>query len=367
MKRTRKARVLAAVRQDAERGSFAVDYLPSMHTDRRMRGHFDLPEGLEGEIALLDALDADLYYLSARDISQREGYHRVWKRKPEMNEEYRNCAFGIRWKRSVGCAKFSVDESIHAPLEGCTDVKQILSYPWPRAKDFDFSLLQEEAERTSERAIVGGLWTGILGDAYRLIGFQHFLLSIALDPQLVHTLIDSLTEVYLELNDAYFTALSGKMDIWFFGNDFGSQNGLLVSRQMFTEFFLSPITRLCELAHSHGLKVMMHSCGAIEPIIGLLIEAGVDILDPIQVSAEGMIPDSLAATYGQRITFHGGIDTQSILPFGSTDEVRENSARVIEALSLHGRYIAAGSQILGDDIPVENILAMYEEIGRRRG
>jgi uroporphyrinogen decarboxylase len=340
--------------------------MPSWDTDAKLRHHFGLSSGRQSERRLLDELGSDIYYLSARDISQNEGFHALWKKKPQMTDTQRTCAFGIRWQRCVGAAKFSVDESIGGPLADCTSVKEILGHPWPKRTDFDFDLLQGEAQEFSDRAVVGGLWTGILGDAYRLVGFQHFLLQAALDPRFMHALVDKLTDVYLELNDAYFSSLKGRMDIWFFGNDFGSQAGLLMSRPMWQEYFLQPITQLCNLAHAHGLAVMMHSCGAIEPLIDDLAAAGVDILDPIQVTAEGMSPESLADKHGKHIAFHGGIDTQQVLPFGTEDEVVETTRAVVQALGSHGRYIAAGSQILSGDIPLKNILAMYGEIARLR-
>jgi uroporphyrinogen decarboxylase len=166
--------------------------------------------------------------------------------------------------------------------------------------------------------------------------------------------------MYLELNESYFNTMKENLDIWFFGNDFGSQNGMLFSPDMWREFFYEPITELCNLAHSYGLKVMMHSCGSIIPIISELIEAGVDILDPIQVTASGMAPERLAREFGDKITFHGGIDTQRILPFGTVDQVTEHCHEVIGHLSSKGGYIASGSQILGSDIPIDNILTMYE-------
>jgi hypothetical protein len=127
--------------------------------------------------------------------------------------------------------------------------------------------------------------------------------------------------------------------------------------------FYPGIQKLCALAHSYNLKVMMHSCGAIEPLIPHLIAAGVDILDPVQVTAKGMIPSVLAQKYGSKITFHGGIDTQNILPFGNAETVRRHVLETVEAMAPAGRYIFAPSQILGSDIPLENILTMYEAIG----
>lgn len=357
--------VLDTIEQKKTR-TVPIDYMPAFKTDRALRSRLGFSNDLSGEKQLLDYLGSDIYYLSARDISQNEGFHKCWKKKYEMNDKVRTCAFGIHWNREVHEAKFSVDESIYAPLSGISTQKEILGYPWPERKDFDFSLLTGEAEENSQRAVIGGLWSGILGDSYRMIGFQDFLLKLALDPELIRTLVEKLTDVYLELNDAYFTALKGKMDIWFFGNDFGSQNGLLMSRDMWLDFFFEPLRRMCSLAHSYGLKVMMHSCGGISPLIHDLTEAGVDILDPIQVSARDMAPDRLVKDFGREIAFHGGIDTQQVLPFGNTDEVLEHCESIVGVFRSNSGYIASGSQILSDDIPLDTILLVYDCLNRMK-
>ena len=103
----------------------------------------------------------------------------------------------------------------------------------------------------------------------------------------------------------------------------------------------------------------MHSCGSISKIMPELIEAGVDILDPIQVTAKNMEPEFLAEQFGGQIVFHGGIDTQQVLPTATPEEVREHARHVTQTLGSKGGYIFAPSQLLGPDIPIENILAMY--------
>jgi uroporphyrinogen decarboxylase len=128
---------------------------------------------------------------------------------------------------------------------------------------------------------------------------------------------------------------------------------------MFRKFFLGNIARLTDLAHSYNLKVMMHSCGSISKIIPELIEAGVDILDPIQVTAKNMEPEFLAKHFGGKIVFHGGIDTQQVLPTATPEKVADHAAYVTQTLGSKGGYIFAPSQLLGPDIPLENILAMY--------
>lgn len=337
-----------------------IDYLAHYKTDANLKAYF----GIETEIELLDALGADFFYLPGRDLSQREGILKYYKHANglDMTETERTCPLGIRWKRGAYNTKFAVDSAIRGPLENTDDPQDVLNFPWPRASDFDFSLLRGEAAAHANRIRIGGFWSGILGDVYRMHGFQNFLMNIAAEPEFIHTLIDRMTDMYLELNEAVFIALKGELDVWFFGNDFGSQESLLMSPGMWEEFFFEDIKRLCALSHRYGIKTMMHSCGAIRPIIPMLIEAGVDILDPVQVTAKGMVPSELKTEFGDRIVFHGGIDTQHILPFGTPDEVRAHVRDTVGAMSADGGYIFAPSQILAADIPAGNIVAMYDEI-----
>lgn len=332
-----------------------VDYMGHYETDRRLKEYF----GVDTEVELLDILGSDFFYLPCRDLSQREGFMKYYNKQLRVDETERTCALGIRWQREVGEHKFSVDEAISSPLSDLKTTAQLEEYPWPVPEDFDFSPLLKECDDNKERIIVGGFWTGIMGDSYRLHGFQNFLLNIALQPELIGALIDKLTDVYFDLNRALFETLQGKMDVWFFGNDFGGQNGLLISREMWRTFFFKNIKKLTGLAHDYGLKVMMHSCGAIIELIPDLIESGVDILDPVQVSADGMDLVRLKEDFGKKIIFHGGVDTQQLLPYGSPQDVRMAVEDIKRTLGFTGGYILAGSQLLGPDIPIENILSMY--------
>jgi len=355
-----------------------VDYLAHKDTDAALRRYFNV----SNEHELLNLLGADFFYLPGRDISQNEGILPCYRGKPlEMSKTERTCPLQICWRRGAYDSKFTVDEAISGPLQRAEiSEKEILSFPWPRASDFDFSSLQGSADANSNRIRIGGLWTGVMGDSYRMHGFENFLYNLAANPRVIHTLIDRMTDMYLELNDAYFSALKGRMEIWFFGNDFGSQESMLLSRDMWEEYFFANIKRLCALAHSYGIKVMMHSCGAIAPLIPLLIKAGVDILDPIQITAKGMSAAELAAQFKGQITFHGGIDTQNILPLGTRYAVQKHVRETVSVLAPDinpkkntdgpqagicgstAGYIFAPSQILGPDIPLENIHAMYDTI-----
>jgi len=335
---------------------FPMDYLATPATDARLCAYYNVAT----QDDLLDVLGIDFYYLSFRDISQNESslpfYH-----GPElgMNDQERVCPFGIRWTRGAYASKFAVDEALGGPLEKATRPADILGHAWPSVDDFDITALHQECERHADKVRVGGCWTGILGDSYRMMGFENFLLALAYNPELVGTLVGRMTDFYLKLNDKIFREIGGKLDIWYWGNDFGSQSGLLFSPDMFADVFLPHIRVLNELAHGYGLKVMMHSCGAIAPLIPELIEAGVDILDPIQVTAAGMKPSSLKQQFGDRIVFHGAVDTQHVLPVQDVAGVYGHAQDILGILGRNGGYIFAPSQILQADIPVENIEAMY--------
>jgi uroporphyrinogen decarboxylase len=129
---------------------------------------------------------------------------------------------------------------------------------------------------------------------------------------------------------------------------------------MWHTFIRKPLKRYYDAAHGYGCKVMQHSCGSIRDIIPALIENGVDIIDPIQVAAEGMEFAGLVRDFGAKVCLHGGIDTQHILPFGSVADVRAAVRSHLE-LTRGGGYILAGSQGYIEDIPLDNILAVYDE------
>jgi len=148
--------------------------------------------------------------------------------------------------------------------------------------------------------------------------------------------------------------LSDNIDVWFFGNDFGSQQALLFSESMWDDFFGANVRRLCDLAHSRSLIVMMHSCGCIAPLLDRLIDAGVDMLDPVQTAAAGMDPESLTDSYGDRLVFHGGIDTQHVLPTATPAESAAHAREIITAFEDADGYVFAPAQIFQTDIPTEN-------------
>jgi uroporphyrinogen decarboxylase len=337
--------------------SLLVDYLATRQVTNSLLEFFSL----KNERDLLDYLECDFYYLSCRDISQNESCLPFYQ-GPTLNitNKERICPLGIKWKRSVLDDKFGVDEAILGPLQkDFITEKDILNLSLPKPEWFDFSPLIRECELFQDKIIIGGLWSGIHGDSYRLMGYENFLLHFAMNKALIKTLVDRVTDFYLEMNYRYFETLKDKMDIFFMGNDFGSQNGLLISKEDWHEIYFENYKKLIDLAHNYHYKVMVHSCGAIEPLIPYFIALGVDIIDPVQITAHGMEPKLLVKKYGKEVCFHGAIDTQWVIPYGSRKEIEEHVIYIVNQLNKFNRYIAAPANNFMTGTPPQNIEIVY--------
>ena len=338
--------------------SLLVDYLATRKVTKELMDHLSV----HSERELLDKLDCDFYYLSCRDISQNETVLPYYKGpKLHFTDTVRKCPLGITWKRMVYDDKFGCDECITGPLsDESVTVRDIMDHEFPKPEWFDFSPLIQECESFSDKIVVGGLWSAIHGDSFRMMGFENYLLNIACNKPLVKALIDRMTDFFLTMNKHYFETLKGKTDVYFMGNDFGTQNGLMISVEDWKELFYDNYKKLIDLAHSYGLIVMVHSCGSVEPLIPFFIELGVDILDPVQVTASDMSSGHLGKKYSKNIYFHGAVDTQNILPYGNTDEVRKHARNLIEDFNKSGTYIICPSNNFMSGTPPENIATVYD-------
>lgn len=145
-------------------------------------------------------------------------------------------------------------------------------------------------------------------------------------------------------------------------DDIGTQQGMMFSAQMFREMFAPRITHIIDMAHSHGVKVMFHSCGAIIPLIDDIIACGADILDPLQACANGMEPQTLKDRFGSRICLHGGIDTQHLLPNGTPEDVAAETRRVADILTRGGGAIIAPCHVVQMDLTTANLEAMRDAV-----
>jgi uroporphyrinogen decarboxylase len=162
-----------------------------------------------------------------------------------------------------------------------------------------------------------------------------------------------------------FEKAGDKTDIFFTGDDYGTQAGPMISLAMWRKFVRPHVERLYGLAKSYGLKVMQHSCGSVAAFLPDLIECGLDIIEPVQVRAYNMGLEGLLQKFGGKLCFHGSIDTQQTLPWGTPEDVRAEVLDRVRLFKQYGGLTIAPTQHLLPEIPIENIVAMYDTAWER--
>ncbi|HSV31322.1 MAG TPA: uroporphyrinogen decarboxylase family protein [Atribacteraceae bacterium] len=251
------------------------------------------------------------------------------------------------------------------PLKEAQTISDIENYPWDlyaNVDHYDYDRYREECRFFHEAgyAVYGGPWAPITFWAMDLMGMDRFMMTMYDQPEIVERLLQRIADFYFRQAQIMFEKGKGVTDIFFMGDDYGVQNCPMMSRKLWMRFIAPHLSRLWALAKAHGLKVQLHSCGSVRALIPDFIEMGVDVLDPIQVRAAGMNPAELKKEYGGLLTFHGSMDTQETLPFGTVHDVREEVRHRMTVMAPRGGFIISPSQHLLTEIPTENIVAMYE-------
>lgn len=196
----------------------------------------------------------------------------------------------------------------------------------------------------------------------RLRGMEQALEDLAAKPAIAEAILDRIFDFDYRLIERVLRQLRGKIDLIYVAEDLGTQNGLLIGPNHFRRFLRGRMTRLIEMIHSHGAKVFHHDDGAIRQLLPELIEAGIDLLNPIQWRCRGMEREGLARDFGGAVVFHGGVDNQQTLPFGTAADVRREVHENIRAFHSSRGYIVAPCHNIQPNTPTENIVALYEAV-----
>jgi len=252
----------------------------------------------------------------------------------------------------------------------------------------EFALLSDEAllkiehetkelYENTEYAVIGGGPGGTgLGDIALVPGtmlrdpkgvrdIEDWYMSPILRPDYVREIFDKQTDIAVENLKRYKDAVGNRISvIYICGTDLGNQQSLMLSSEIFRDLYLPYYKKMNDWIHKNtNWKTFKHCCGAVEPIIPLLIEAGFDILNPVQISAAGMDPQTLKQKYGDKIIFWGGgVNTQSTLPDGTPDDVRNEVRRLVDIFNKNGGFIFNTIHNVQPNVPVENFLAMIEAL-----
>jgi uroporphyrinogen decarboxylase len=241
------------------------------------------------------------------------------------------------------------------------DTAEVAAFHWPEMKYIDFTETIAEIDKTiaAGQAVLSGSWSCFYHNAADFFGMENYFMKMHTDPAVVDAVTRHIVDFYLAMNETLFSLAGNKIDAFFFGNDFGSQLDLLISPEHFDRYVMPYFREFTDQAHRHGYRVILHSCGSIDRVIPRLIDAGVEVLHPIQAMAVNMDAESLARKYRGKIVFMGGVDTQRLLPFGSPDEVR-NEVRRLRKLFGPGFIVSPSHESILPNVSPENIAAMAE-------
>jgi uroporphyrinogen decarboxylase len=345
-----------------------MDRLPVRHeaeppVNRELMEHAGLStEGLSrawadsrtGLYPLLDWLGDDFRYVEPEYIG------------PELKayeDETQEGIWGERYRMvNYGAGEYS--EATVLPFAGVTDPARLDDFRWPSADWYDTASVKSQAEALKDYAVVAGNagFMDLINGTARTRGVEQVLMDIAMEDPVYLDIIDRRCEFFYEHTRRILEAADGTVDIMHMGEDWGAQNGALISPQCYRKLFMPRYKRYVDMIHGFGVKAMIHICGSVRKLLPDIIETGFDIYDVVQVSAEGMGIEGLKKDFGDAIVFAGTVCVQTTLPSGTVDDVKREVALRRE-LFHKGGLILGPTHAIQANTPVENILTMYREAG----
>ncbi len=330
--------------------------------------------GIQDRHEILKRLNVDCRIVSYDSFCQHPEYD---LEKVDMNASQERSSVGGMWRFTDaegstmdiwGAKRIKVkvpsgvlEQFSSYPLESAQHIDDLKKYNWPQPDWWDFTHLRSFIKKFNDTKIYNIRYRlgSFFETAWSIYNFEKFLLDLAMNPQMPQYIMERIAEVHLQNLNTVLEIAGDLIDIVYFYDDIASQNGLLISPNMYDEFIRPYHTKVIELAAKHGKPTMIHCCGAVYPMIETFIEMGLGILNPIQPSAKDMNPELLINEFGKRIVFHGGIDVQQFLPKATPEQVKNKVKYTCNTLGASGGYIMSGSHHIQADTSLENVLAMY--------
>lgn len=303
------------------------------------------------EPAVVDRFAIDLLPLIADSAAER----------PELDA---NRAYVDRWGVERRLPKLDGHYYVSKPpLAAAQGSGDLAAFTWPKPQ-LDFSELGEKARRlreTTDKALALNLEVGFLHQAQFMRGYDNWLVDLVAEPGFAAALMDRILEIWLAEARASMAAVQDYADVVIYADDIAFQNGPMASPRVFQRLLWPRQKQVFDAMKGSGMTVLYHSCGNVESLIGNLVDMGMDALNPVQVSA-GAMGDTAALKrkWGKHLTFWGGIDTQHVLPDGSSADVQQEVWQRLDDLAGDGGYVLAAVHDIQPDVPPENICAMYQ-------
>lgn len=332
---------------------------PEVYTS--LRAGLNLPN----DEAVLDYFDVDLRHITGPSYAGQK--LRSWD-TPEgrVVEDLWGVRRVVKTLRRRG-TEWSYKHVIESPLAGAetpADVQGYSRWPDPEAWDYGFLRSQCEVARAEGAAVVNAGdrldRTAQLKTMMYLRGMEQTYVDLRQNPAICSAIIGHVTEYFLAYNERVFETAGDLIDVFMMGDDFGTQQGPMMDPDLWRKLLKPGFKAYVELAHRHGIPVMHHTCGSVVELIPDFIDCGLDILQSVQPLAAGMDLGLLKREFGSDLCFHGSIDIQQTLPGGSPEQVREEVAARMAAGKPGGGFIICTAHNTQPDVPVGNILALFE-------
>jgi len=312
--------------------------------------------------AVLERFRVDTRYIAAKpaadfksEIVQTWRDGRLWH---DFTDE-----FGVRWSMPDDNPLF-MDITLHPLAEA--SVKDLADYPWPQGGDPGrFAGLRERAWQLRQEtpyAVVSGISGVVYETCWYMRGLEQWLCDLLTNRPFCEALLDQILKFWLDWFRAFLDEVGDLVDVIMIGDDLAGQNGPLFNPAVYRSLVKPRQKQLVQYIRSRtAAKIWYHTCGACAVYIPDLLDNGVDVLNPVQVSAQGMNPWELKASFGERLAFWGGaIDAQHVLPKASPDRIREEVRRNLAVWKPGGGYVFNNVHNIQADVPAENIVALYD-------
>ncbi len=375
-KMTSRERVLAALNFEIP-DRVPID-LGGFQTGIHKKAYIDLLEylGWEEEIHILDPvqqlvkpsekvlemLRVDFRYVTTKGPKEFDGSIRMNVRDGKLWHDLRD-EFGIVW--SMPDAHPLYMDISHHPLAEAS-IEDIADYPFPDGSDPDrFEGVREEVlelQKNTPYAVSTGIGGVVYEICWYMRGLEKWYEDMLVNPAFCEALIDRVLNYWLDYYTGFMKEIGDIVDVVMIGDDLAGQEGPLFSPDFYRAVVKPRQKKLVQHIKSlTNTKIWYHTCGSAVEYIPDLIDNGIDILNPVQITAKGMDPEFLKQTYGDKLVFWGGgIDSQHVLPFKGPEDVRSNVRANLEAFKQGGGYIFNNVHNIQAGVPPENIIAMYE-------
>jgi uroporphyrinogen decarboxylase len=320
--------------------------------DKKIRHFAD--EHIIPDEEILRALHVDTFYLR---MNVPKSWQRVRLDKYTVVDEWE-----VPWYKAPG--SFYTFPASH-PMKTAS-LEEVEKFPWPDPNEPSrFEGLREKARQLSERtdyALVaeGTTGVGVFDMSWHLRGMEDIFLDMMIHPDFTEALFQRLTDYYVAIYRNYMQAIGEYIQMVIYYEDLSGQDGPLISPALYRKFVKPCHRRIFKAIKDHtAAKLCVHTCGSAYAFLDDYVELGVEVLNPVQISARDMEPHHLKQKYGPALSFHGAIDTQRFLPRATPAEVKEEVRRMMGILGAGGGYLFSSCHSIQPDVSPENILALF--------